>query len=103
MKLFVVFLTLFLSSIFARACDGEAQIIARIETVKISMTSCKAFVDLLSVKFYAPNRFCPLDIADIASEGVEVGLKNGHDCRLEPGDELNGTVSKNKGGHLILE
>ena len=88
----------------ASACIGEAQLIAQIATVqKVSMNSCKAFIDPSSITFYSESMVCPLDLSEIISEGVEVGIKDGHDCRLESGQDLNGIIVKNASGSLSLE
>ncbi len=88
----------------ASACVGEAQLIAQIATVeKVSMNSCKAFIDPNSVTFFSESMVCPLDLSEIISEGVEVGMKDGHDCALESGEALNGIIVKNGAGSLSLE
>lgn len=92
------------SNAVATACIGEAQLIANIASVeKVSMNSCKAFIDPASVTFFAESMVCPLDLSEIISEGVEVGMKDGHDCALESGQDLNGIIVKNAAGVLSLE
>lgn len=90
-------------SFSANACLGEAQIIAGIMDFKKSMSSCKVFINPNQVRFFAENQACPIDIATIVGEGIEVGLMSGHDCALSIGDELNGVVVKNAAGVLVLE
>lgn len=92
------------SGTVASACLGEAQLIAQIATVqKVSMNSCKAFIDPSAISFYAESMVCPLDLSEIISDGVEVGIKDGHDCGLESGQDLNGIIVKNAAGTLSLE
>lgn len=102
MKHILLILAMFFS-FSANACLGEAQIIASVMVFKKSMSSCKVFINPNQVLFFAENQACPLDVATIASEGVEVGLLSGHDCALSAGDDLNGVVVKNAAGILVLE
>ncbi len=88
----------------AQPCQAEAQVIAPIVRIEKSMTSCKAFIDAAQVRFFASSVVCPLDLTDLASEGVEVGLQNGHDCKLDVGADLNGVVIRAPGSdRLVLE
>lgn len=82
---------------------GEAQIIAKISKVEKTMSSCRVFINPLKVQFFAENQTCPLDLSEIAVNGVEVGLKNGHDCSLDADSDLNGIVFVNSYGSLELE
>lgn len=99
----LIFTAGLIASASANACLGEAQIIAPVTTYQETMMSCKAFINLSKVIHFKVNSTCPLDLADIASQGVEVGLKNGHDCAIEVGENLNGVVVRNAAGVLILE
>lgn len=85
-------------------CQAEAQVIAPIVRIEKSMTSCEAFVDAAQARFFSSSIVCPLDLAEIAVEGVEVGLQNGHDCKLDVGADLNGVVVRRQtSGLLVLE
>lgn len=88
----------------AQACQAEAQVIAPIARIEKSMTSCKVFIDPTQVRFFASSIVCPLDLSEIVSEGVEVGLQNGHDCKADVGTDLNGVVVRPlMTGRLVLE
>lgn len=103
MKTFLA-LTILLTFSAAHACLGEAQITGRIIDIKKqSFVGCKAFVDVNHIQFYSANMTCPLDLSEIAASGIEIGFKDGHDCRLEIGDQLSGTVVKNSAEILTLE
>lgn len=82
-------------------CLGEAQIIAKVESVTKTLSSCVAHVS--SIEQYNSSMVCALDIEEVVSQGVEVGLMNGHDCRLEPGSVLTGVLVKNAAGKIVLE
>lgn len=99
MKVLVVMALAGLFAAPAMACEGEAQLIAPIlKTAKTDMSSCKAYINVSQVKFFSSSQVCPLILSEIAFEGIEVGLVNGHDCRLDIGQEINGVVAKNKKG-----
>lgn len=98
-------LSLFLSLITstALACQQEAQVIATIkESVKVGTNSCIVYIDSNQVRFHAASYACPLEISEIAIEGVDVGLNKALSCNLQPGEELNGIVVRIDSG-LILE
>ena len=85
------------------ACRPEAQIIAVVtETQKVGMDSCVAKLDPRSIRQFNPSGVCPLDISE-ALEGVEVGVKNGHDCALDIGQILSGVLYKDSAGRIRLE
>lgn len=79
------------------SCIGEAQIIGRISEVRKTLTSCRAF--LSADTRIQTSMVCPLDEGKLYSEGIEVGLMNGHDCRMEAGDTISGILVDN--GHQI--
>ena len=88
----------------AQACHGEAQLIARVlQTKKLGLSTCLAFIDLTQVRFYAASAVCPLDLDAIATQGVSIGFKDGHDCSLDVGSELNGVIVASPTGTLSLE
>ncbi len=102
MKHFVLII-MSLATTKALACTGEAQIIAKVGSIEKTMTSCTARLDSSSIRFYAENGTCPLDIDEVLAQGIEVGLKDGHDCRFDVGSELSGVLVKNSAGRLVLE
>lgn len=96
-----ILLTTLLFSFSAHAsCIGEAQIIGKIAEVKKSLTSCRAF--LSNATSIQSSVVCPLDEGKLFSEGFEIGLVNGHDCRMEAGDEVSGILVDN-GSFIYLE
>lgn len=103
MKNFLISLMILVTVNSASACIGEAQIIAKITKIEKTMSSCRVFVNPLKVQFYAENQICPLDLSEIATHGVEVGLKDGHDCGLDTENDLNGIVFVNGYGKIELE
>lgn len=102
MKHFILFIVS-LAATKAMACTGEAQIIAKVSATEKTMISCKAKVDSASIRFFAENATCPLDIDEVLVQGIEVGLKDGHDCRYDVGSEISGVVVKDNAGRLVLE
>lgn len=94
-------LALSLSANAQSACLGEAQIIAKVDSLNTnSMTFCRVMVKEIS--FYNESAICPLNVADVLEQGIEIGLKNGHDCEYDS-DTISGVVVRTKAGHLILE
>jgi hypothetical protein len=82
----------------AFACLGEAQLIAKIAKVeKIAGETCLAYIDTNTVQFYSPNRFCPLDLVEIANEGIVTGFY-GDQCDAVAGDTINGIVVRTESG-----
>ncbi len=85
-------------------CLGEAQIIAKVANVKSkSLSNCTVDIDANSITQYNVNRTCILDIQEVLYKGVEVGLKDGHDCRFDAGDDISGVLVLNNAGQIILE
>lgn len=102
MKALIVLLSVLSVTAFANAtCTGEAQIIAKVSELKTdSMTKCRVMIS--SVRLYNESIICPLDISEVMSEGIEIGLKNGHDCEFES-DVISGILVRNKAGVIVLE
>ncbi len=102
MKAFTVIFAILTLSAFANAsCIGEAQIIAKVDSLKSdSMTTCRVMIK--SASLYNESIICPLDLSEVMSEGIEIGLKNGHDCEFES-DVISGILVKNKAGVIYLE
>lgn len=103
MKKILAVSSILLSSTLASACLGEAQIIATVTQVEKTMTNCKVFPSVNTVRFYSSSNVCPMDISEVISEGVLVDLTNGHDCAIELGGEINGTIVRQKSKIIILE
>lgn len=90
-------------STLAIACPQEAQIIATITSATSNgPTTCTAFVDASTTRFYADNG-CGLSFADVVSEGVQFRRHAGVSCDSAKESELNGIVKRSSDGRLILE
>ncbi|MES2802187.1 MAG: hypothetical protein V4654_06815 [Bdellovibrionota bacterium] len=102
MKSLIIIASILLASVLAQAsCLGEAQIIATVGGKKSdAMTFCRVMVS--SVSFYAENVTCPLDVSEVMAKGIEIGLKNGHDCELES-NTISGVIVKNQAGIIYLK
>jgi hypothetical protein len=105
MKVLLIILTLTAALTSQANCHGEAQIIAKVESIKSRdmMTGCTVAVAPASVRFYNESRICPLDLSEVLTEGIEVGLSNGHYCPYGPGEEFSGVIVKRAWGVLELE
>lgn len=92
------------SGVFANAqssCQQEAQIIAKVARVeKQSMTSCRLFIS--QIIDYRESIVCPLDITDVTTEGIEIGMKNGHDCEYDD-QTVSGILIKNQAGVILFD
>jgi len=85
-------------------CLGEAQIIAEVTGRSTdSLTTCTAKIDASSVQVYNQNGQCPMDLSEVISQGIEMGLTNGHDCDISVGDQINGIIYKRIDGKIVLE
>lgn len=89
------------AGVFANAsCIGEAQIIAKVNAIESkTIDSCR--VSVKEVTFYRDSAVCPLNLSE--SDTIEVGMKDGHDCRLEASETLTGVLVKNQAGEIYLE
>ena len=83
------------------SCSPEAQIIAKVyQAEKTSLGSCVVHVS--EIKMFNPNQTCRLEIKELTN-GIEVGMKSGHDCAYEIGDDLSGVLIKNSAGIIHLQ
>lgn len=104
MKLSIVLFSLLAGQISIANCLGEAQIIAKVADIKSkSVTSCSVNIDVNSIQQYNSSQICALDIDDVLSKGVEVGLVNGQDCALNSGDSISGVLVLNSTGTITLD
>ncbi|MEQ1722451.1 MAG: hypothetical protein ABL930_04695 [Pseudobdellovibrio sp.] len=105
MKTLLILLTLTAAITSQANCLGEAQIIAKVKSIKSRdmMMGCTVMVSPATVSFYNESRVCPLDLSEVLTEGIEVGLVNGHDCAYNVGDDISGVVAKKAWGVLVLE
>ena len=100
MKKFILMSSLILSFGSSANCIGEAQVIGKVKEVHKTLTSCK--VILTSDSDIRLSEVCPLDGGRLFGEGIEVGLVNGHDCQMQPGDLISGVLVDN-GYFIYLE
>lgn len=104
MKAFAVIFSLLSLTLAANAqstCLGEAQIIAKVAGVETdSLTYCRVMVK--EVSFYNESMVCPLDLSEVMDQGIEIGLKNGHDCDAGS-DTISGVLVKTKRGDIIID
>lgn len=104
MKVLVVMLLAGLFAAPAMACEGEAQVIAPIMAMQMSGGSCKALINASKVSFFASSQVCPLSFAEVATEGIEIGL-SASDCHLDNSQKIktiSGVVVRTQKG-LVLE
>lgn len=105
MKSLIIIASILSASLFAgaaeKSCVAEAQIIAKVGELRgNSTTSCRVFIS--SVVMYNENMTCPLDISEVMQKGIEIGLKNGHDCEYDS-DIISGVLVQNSAGIISLE
>ncbi len=101
----LLFTLIFMTYSFAFAqnkCVAEAQIIAKVGAVK-NKGYFNCIVEVKEITLYSANQLCPLDIAEILKSGVDVGIKDGHDCGLSSGQDLTGVVFVGADGLIRLE
>ncbi len=104
MKLSIILLSLVMTQFAFANCLGESQITAQVSAVKSkSLSHCTVEISTESIRLYNMSMTCPLDLAEVMIAGIEVGLKNGHECALDAGDEISGILVLNKDGKIILE
>ncbi len=107
MKILIIMAALLVSQLAsanAPTCTGEAQIIAKVgQIISKDMSECVVSIDAKSVVQYNISQVCPLDFSEVLEKGVEVGLSNGHDCKLNPGDDISGVIVKTAWDTLVLE
>ena len=85
-------------------CLGEAQIIAQVSKVKKhTIMECVVEIDTATIVHYNMNLMCPLDIDEVLATGVNVGIKDGHDCSHNAGDKISGILVKKPWGIIVLE
>lgn len=96
---FLLIITLSTSFSIHADCLGEAQLNGKISKIVKSLTGCRAFLSIDSS--VNVSGVCPLDEGKLNSEGIEIGLMNGHDCTLDVDDIISG-ILVDKGYAIIL-
>ena len=85
-------------------CIGEAQIIAKVETVTItSSTECTVTVSPYSIVQYNESKVCPLDMSDVVNQGIQVNLNANQECSYQAGQDILGVLVKNASGTISLD
>lgn len=103
MKFLIVTVVALVSQMTFAACLGEAQIVASVKkVVRITPTSCLAFVDQSSVSVYNVNQTCSLDLNEVLASGIVISSWQEH-CSNKVGDVLSGVVVKDTNSVIVLE
>jgi hypothetical protein len=85
-------------------CLGEAQIIAKVESIRTAdEATCTVNLDANSVTQWNENMLCPLDVSTVLQAGVITKTQRGEFCDYAAGDELTGVLVLNDQGQVILE
>ncbi len=84
-----------------RACNAEAQFIARVERVEnLNQKNCRAF--LTAPAHYAQSIVCPLSWNRLALQGLTVTRSANGACSVRPGEEISGVAVLPAGGTDII-
>lgn len=105
MKSLIIILSLITAqiSLANNSCLGEAQIIAKVSKIKKhTIMECVVEIEPASITHYNMNQLCPLDIDEVLATGINVGIKDGHDCTHNAGDTLTGILVKTPWEKIIL-
>lgn len=82
-------------------CIGEAQFAAEpAYTKKNGPNSCRLFIK--NVSHYSEHIFCPLSLSEVMEHGIEIGMRNGHDCEYDY-PQVSGIIVKRAEGLLYLD
>jgi hypothetical protein len=95
-----IFISLIVSLSSHANCIGEAQILGKIQKVEQTTSGCRVF--LSSNAIINTSIVCPIDEGKLSSEGIEVGLIDGSNCKMEVGNVITGVVVDN-GSFIYLE
>ncbi len=98
-SLALIFILSFAPLVSQATCLGEAQIIAKVESVN---SQCVVMINPASVRFYAESGVCPLDLSDVLHEGVYVDSFN-NNCSLKAGDVITGVLVRTNNSQIILD
>ncbi len=94
---------LVLTSTVSQACLVEAKLVAKVEsTEKDGFLRCLARINPDEVSYFETNPACPLSLKEIVRQGIEVGIKDGHDCTVSSGDEVSGRLKKTTDGAIVF-
>ncbi len=93
-----------LTSQFAVACLGEAQIIAEVNGVaQTEHGTCAISISAPSVSFYQVNKHCPLELETFLNLPLEIPTKQNGACGIHPGGQISGVLVLNADGKITLE
>lgn len=85
-------------------CLGEAQIIAKAGEIRShDRDRCIVEINESSISFYQTNKICPLQKSAALRDGIVTGIKDGHDCELQAGDSVNGTLVQSTNGIVLVD
>lgn len=91
------------SVVVAPACEAEAQIIAKVSSLRKSLSGCQVSVISETIQFFKSSQVCALEQSEVEKSEIEVGLSGGHDCRYDIGDTISGVLVKKSNGRIILD
>lgn len=104
MKIAIITLIALSAQFCSAACIGEAQIIAKVESVSYkSDETCVVMIASSSIEQYNESMVCPLDLNEVLQRGVEVTSQNGHMCSYSAGQAISGVLVKDASGSITLE
>ena len=102
MRLALIITSLLVGSAAFANCLGEAQINTTIASVEImSTTKCK--VQLVPTSNFQDNQLCPLDIDEVLSKGVTVGLDSNGACEFKAGENFARILVLKADGTIVIE
>lgn len=104
MKIAIVTLIALSAQLSSAACLGEAQFIAKVESVSYKADeTCVVMIASSSIERYNESMVCPLDLSEVLNAGVEVTSQNGHMCSYSAGQDISGVLVKDASGRITLE
>jgi hypothetical protein len=103
MKYAVLLLAVCLSSLNSYACNGEAQIIAKVSKVQSSNNMCLVSIHPYTIRFFASSGVCPLDEQTIIQQGILLPANENGSCDIQVDQDISGVVVMKENGQLGLE
>jgi hypothetical protein len=102
MKIIMAALIAFTAQASMAECLGEAQFVAKVESVKQTAAGCLATLSIDSITHYNESLVCSLDLTEVLQKGIEVGNVN-QSCSYEAGQDISGVLVKNADGTISLD
>ena len=106
MKTIIAVFSIILMSQFSYGhnCIGEAQIIAKVKSIKKkTATECVVDIDPLGVQYYNMSVICPLDIDEVLQRGISVGFIEGNECYISTDGKISGVAVLKHNVTIILD